>query len=201
MTDREIKSLLASVETPPPAAATQRRWAERAWSERHHHPHGQTNPRPINYWQAVSWALGGGLLASLAFIFSLSRRPSFVLPYSHADDDRTLVREVSAVFPGQLNAIIEHRRSQEVQLTDTAGAFMTQPIVIELVRGQDRLRILTFSGQSVSLDLGDQTVRLDFLVGEHNQVFVLGQDSVLFPRSKPMLKGYQLSARLIHASL
>jgi hypothetical protein len=201
MTDDEIKSLLAAARTPQPDASTLRTWADRAWRDAHQAAPAAQAPavfRRFNAWSALLWGMGGAALASVVFSFFLfHQHPPAAPPIASmaVDADRNLLHEVSAVFPGRLSAIIEQGGAQELQLAENTGAFMSQPVALELDRGSDHLRVLSFSGQCVSLKLDGKTVRVEILLDEHNQVLVLGNDTVLLPRPQPAIYGYRLTAR------
>jgi hypothetical protein len=199
MTDDEIKSLLSTTRTSQPDVSTLRIWADRAWRERSQASHvakSHTVFRGYSAWSALLWGLGGAALASAVFLFFFSHQhPPAARATPFIDADRNLLHEVSAVFPGRLNAIIEQGATQELQLADNSGSFMSQPVALELDRGNDHLRILSFSGQCVSIKLDGKIVQVEILLDEHNRVLVLGNDTVLLPHPQPAIYGYRLTAR------
>lgn len=190
MNDRDLKTLLASV-VPPPIDETARdralHRATLAFSRPADAAREPASRRAAYGWAAVCAIL---LVAGLAAV-----RPFRSVPEGGRLDASALA-QVEALFPGQLNAVIE--RDGEVSL-DLAGqpspAANEQPVLVQFERGGRRLRVLSYSGRSVTLELKDGRVTFEALVTGEGGVVLSGDDFVWNSAHPAPLAGYRVNAR------
>jgi len=83
-----------------------------------------------------------------------------------------LVREVVAMFPNQVQAIIQDENGLRLTLAETPNVSQSQPLWIEVCNGKQCRSIVTFSGQVVQIDGQHVEALADaaggvMLVGEH----------------------------------
>lgn len=77
------------------------------------------------------------------------------------DDAAIILREVSALFPGQIRAIHRDQNGLHLTLSETPDVVSTMAIVIEIGGKEGSREIITFSGQRVEIMGQSVTVQAD----------------------------------------
>ncbi|AHF91132.1 hypothetical protein OPIT5_13865 [Opitutaceae bacterium TAV5] len=125
------------------------------------------------------------------------------------DDAREMLAQVEKLFPGQLNAVIERNGAVRIEVSEpssiparSSAATVTvapltdsQPLVVQLQRGTERLRVLSYSGRSVCLDLNGSRVCFDVLATADGGVLLAGADFLWSPAHPVRVAGYEIRAR------
>lgn len=197
MNDRDLKKQL-DVLTPPPADEAARARALHRATVALSQPHavssagtGTATWRGAYGWLALCAVM---LVAGLVMIRPFQPEPSAA---NGGADLRTLA-QVEALFPGQLNAVIE--RDGEVRL-DLAGqsspVASEQPVLVQFERGGHRLRVLSYSGRSVTLELKGATFTFEALVTSDGGVVLSGDDFAWSSALPKPLAGYKVQARAL----
>lgn len=113
----------------------------------------------IHFWPVLAVA------ACIALAFSLFFRPNptpvAVVPPKQDDKYALILREVSAVFPDQLKAIIAEGGELRIALADEPIADDKQAVVVELCENQKCTTLITYVGQTVEVGRHIVTVRED----------------------------------------
>ena len=155
-----------------------------------------------------SWiipAAGGALAASLGMI--LFTQTSTVDLSEKADWRETLrageqmLVETTALFPTQVKAIVENNSGTSLQTESQPRDANSRPVVIELTRGKERIRIVTFSGQRIMVQLGDEDEQLEVLVDADGSVLIAGDSFVWSKAERGELRGYQVHAEPLGVEL
>ena len=84
-----------------------------------------------------------------------------------------LYRQIEALFPNQVQAIVVDQRGVQLVLSDTANVVRSQPLLVQACRQDDCRHVITFSGQQVKIN-GDTW---DVLVNGQNHVIVAGRST------------------------
>lgn len=113
-----------------------------------------------------------GVAACLALLWAMPH-PSSQLQTS---DDVTLIREMRAVFGNQLNGIIESAGKVEPVVAEGNTFSDSQPILVTLQQGDKKLRILCFSGNTVTVPYSGKNLRLTTILNKEGNVIVEGDD-------------------------
>jgi hypothetical protein len=71
----------------------------------------------------------------------------------------------------------------------------SQPLVVQLRRGAERLRVLSYSGRRVCLDLDGSRVCFDVLATADGGVLLAGTDFLWSPAHPVRVAGYEIRAR------
>ena len=118
-------------------------------------------------------ALAWGLALATCLVIGF-----FLIPWRGANQangllqNGKLVSEVVALFPNQVQAIIQDEHGLRLSLADTPNVAQSQPLWIKICDGKKCRSIVTFSGQVVQIDgqrveaLADASGGV-MLVGEH----------------------------------
>jgi len=117
-----------------------------------------------------------------------------------------LLSELEALFPGQLEAVVEKDGAIQLELAEapTAPAPADQAVLVEFTRGTQHLRVLAYSGRSVRLRLDRGELEFSPLLTGTGQVLLAGDDfawSPSTPASPEALAGWQITARPLAAVL
>jgi hypothetical protein len=194
MTDPELDQLLRSTNVPerPPAywqefpvrIATRLRQLD------------VTRPAPGQRRALGSLLWGVGLAAAcLLTAFVLVQRGAQSdpagLPF---DAGRRLVREVAALFPDQLQALLIDSNGVQVILSDRPNLVAEQPVIVSFCQDGRRRLVLTSSGHRVQA--GRQT--FDVLTDGQNNVLLIGDHSFWSSRDGARrIDGYKVEACLL----
>ncbi len=107
-----------------------------------------------------------------------------------------------ALFPSRLRAVVVQEGGLAVRLHDEPNPTSDQAILLELrAPGRKPVQVISFSGQVVETSVADESIRLELFCTGDDEVLVTGDDFVWTPNDTVGLKGYQIQARLLEASM
>ena len=185
MNDAELQQKLRALAAPAPSDTARERARHRALLA---FTQGTSAPEPKRSPGGYGWALAG--LVALVVAALLFPRHPVVEP-----ENATVLAQVEALFPGQLNAVIEEEDGQvKVALAPQPQRPSDQPLLVEFRRGEEMVRVLSYSGRRVCVDLGGRHSCFDALLGDHGQVIVAGEDFVWTPQNRASAGGWQITA-------
>jgi len=207
MTEAELKKQLARLKTPAVDETAKGRALHRALI-------AQAQPgarsaaevrvkarRPISYgWPAVA-----AVLAVLLFVATVHFRSGdeASMPVAAGADLRMLA-QVEGLFPGQLNAVIERDGAVKLDLADvvqTQADSDEQPLVVQFEQGSQRLRVLSYSGRSITVELKGRRITFEALVTSDGGVVLSGADFAWSPAQPELLAGYRVKAQALGSFL
>jgi hypothetical protein len=192
MNDELLKKRLAELKVPEPEENARERTLHRALLALKNAPEEVPEVRSHFFWR---WAAAAGACAAVALMAAwMVTRPvgEDLLAWQ-----RTL-REVEALFPGQVNAVIERDGAVDLELSDQDAGGTSQPVVVEFVRGADVLRVLSYSGRKVCVDLGGAKACFEPLVTAEGRVILAGEDFLWSSEHPVSRAGYRVEARFLH---
>ena len=79
----------------------------------------------------------------------------------NSDDAAVILREISTLFPNQINSIQRDADGMKLLLADTPGVDTTNAVVLEIYTNGDVQQIITYSGQTIKLLGRDVTIRVN----------------------------------------
>jgi hypothetical protein len=139
------------------------------------HPAGESLPAAptgLRLWLALpALAL---LLLGVFFGVHLGQRGH----YDAAAALAQALQEIETLFPRQVNAIVENQGEIQIDLASTADTHTEQPVYVELRRGPHSVRIISYSGRSVTVSLGEEAVTIEPLITGNGKVILVGDDFV-----------------------
>lgn len=138
--------------------------------------------------------MAGGALAAIVLVVWVAERPKGEDSFAW---QRTL-QELEALFPGQVNAVIERDGQVDVELAEAHAGGTGQPIVVEFVQGSRVLRVLSYSGRQVCVDLGGAKACFEPLVTAEGSVILSGEDFLWTSEHPVTREGYRVEARFLH---
>jgi hypothetical protein len=87
---------------------------------------------------------------------------------------RACWREVTALFPNQLEAIVFDQQGSHVVLSERADQPIASPIYVKLCDGKQCKRFITFSGQQIKVN-GES---FDVLIDRQGEVLLVGDAKI-----------------------
>lgn len=194
MTDRELNKHLNLVTPPAVDEVARDRALHRATvalaqpKESAHAPERRFAWRAAYGWVALFAVM---LIAGLVMI-----RPSQTDPVANGGADLRTLAQVEGLFPGQLNAVIESDGDVQLDLAGASSPGATdQPVLVQLEAGGHRLRVLSYSGRSVTLELKGARFTFEALVTSDGGVVLVGDDFAWSSTQPKPLAGYKIQAR------
>jgi hypothetical protein len=174
MNDRELKTHLARL--TPEVAAADESYLRHRWTA------------------GLVSAAGAALL--LVGLMMIRQTPA------EGGADSSTLAQVEALFPGQLNAVIERDGEVRLDLAGQASAVASeQPVLVQFERGGKRLRVLSYSGRSITLELQGERVTFEALVTSAGDVVLSGANFVWSSAQPGPLAGYNVNARQLDHAL
>ena len=192
MTDDELQQKLRALRAPSPDGMARERARHRALIALSQ-PDAAVEPEPRRV--ALTWALMGLAVAALALAAALFR-PQPAAPAGRPGQV-ALLTQVQQLFPGELDAVIERDGEVQVALASEERPASDQPLLVEFRRGDAVVRVFSFSGRHVCVDLGGRSACFDALIGEHGEVIVAGEEFVWTPQDQAAAGGWQITARAL----
>ena len=195
MTDRELKKQLELV--MPPAVN------EVARDRALHHATVALAAQPKDSACASegrhAWRAAYGWVALFAVMLVAGLvmiRPSLPVPVANGGADLRTLAQVEGLFPGQLNAVIESDGDVQLDLAGASSPGATdQPVLVQLEGGGHRLRVLSYSGRSVTIELKGARFTFEALVTSDGGVVLVGDDFAWSSAQPKSLAGYKIQAR------
>lgn len=198
MNDRDFKKQLASVTVPAVNETVRERALHRATvalaqpTDSASADEGRSIWRASYGWVAVFAVM---LVAGLVMI-----RPAQPAAVANGGADLRTLAQVEGLFPGQLNAVIESDGEVRLDLAGTSSPGATdQPVLVQLEGGGHRLRVLSYSGRSVTLELKGARFTFEALVTSDGGVVLVGDDFAWSSAQPKPLAGYKIQARSLAA--
>lgn len=112
-----------------------------------------------------------------------------------APGNATVLAQVEALFPGQLDAVIEDSDGDvQVAVAQRTQRPSDQPLLVEFRRGDAMVRVLSYSGRHVCVDLGDRHACFEAMIGKRGEVIVAGDDFVWTTQNHARAGGWHITA-------
>lgn len=197
----QVKKKLSDLQVPNPSDAARDRAVELSWIAFQNSSKEEVQQhRRFFEFHLRSFALGGTLSAAAVLIIVLTfLKPS--TPLSSLDNTgRSILAQGQAEFPGLLKAVVFGENGSDIQLRDNPSSLPSQPIVIELRKGSEVIRVVTFSGERLSLKLGNSTYTLDVVEagqGNKGNVIISGDNFIWSPEQDSQPLGYKIKAQVL----
>lgn len=202
MNDDQLRKTLAVLRPPEPRAVERDRALYQATLALAQPRNEQTSER--SWLLRTTWLVLGGVAMALV-VGGLAFRGKPAAPVgaiATAGGDFHTLAQVAQLFPGQVNAVIERDDSVQLDLTnDQAPATDAQPLVVQLENDGHRLRVLSYSGRSITLKLKGTTLTFEVLVTGEGAVVLSGDNFVWSSAQSGLLAGYKVQAHTLVTAL
>jgi hypothetical protein len=152
-------------------------------------------------WKGFVWLWRGAI--ALAFVIALL---PFLFLKHHATrenlaNDREVLQQMQKLFPDQVNAVVEENGKVDLSIAQSPVVGSDQPVLVVFKRGQESIRVLSYSGHRVCLMLGKTQNCFEILATPAGGVILEGEDKVWLASEHPEVAGYSVRAQSLEASL
>jgi hypothetical protein len=216
MKDSELNQILKSAAVPEPAAERWDQFPKRVMAQIHRReqPAGvekgaearvraesmEVKPPAWAFALRFKPALALGLAVvciALGFALGFWKGRDSAITTQQLAQAKKYFKEVEALFPNQVQAIVFDDRGAHLVLADEANVPASLPVYLKISGPKGRQTCLTFSGQQVRIN-GDIC---DVLVDHHGDVLLVGQQLV-WSSAQPASKTgrYQIEARTLETN-
>lgn len=143
--------------------------------------------------------------AVVALAFVLGLLPFLFLKH-HATpenlaNDRQILQQMEKLFPKQINAVVEDNGKVDLSIAQSPVVGTDQPVLVVFKRGQESIRVLSYSGHRVCLMLGKTQDCFDILATPTGGIILEGENQVWLASENPRIAGYSVQAQSLEASL
>jgi len=207
MTDRNLSKSLSALRAPAPSDAAKERAhyhatvaLQAAWAQGGGDPRGAAAGERRGFWRGIftGLTLSACVVALAIGLFFERAKPGAGVA---AED---LLAQLQQLFPGQLNAVIERNGALQLELVaagaePAGGARLPgdQAILVELTRGSQRLRVFSYSGHSVRLELDGVEKQFDTLLTGEGGIVLAGADFAWDSTAPRRWAGWKITARAL----
>ena len=200
MNDRELRRHLESLAAPAVNETERNRALHRAMIA-FAMPSGMRDTTEVR----PGWRTSDGWVAAFVVMLVMGLvmiRPFQPAPGVNGGADLRMLSQVEGLFPGQLNAVIERDGEMQLDLArQSSPASSEQPVIVQFERGGQRLRVLSYSGRSITLELKGGPVTFEALVTSDGGVVLSGPDFVWSSAQPASLAGYRVNAQPLGTTL
>jgi hypothetical protein len=140
-------------------------------------------------------------IAALALMLGWPFRGALIREPDASQSEQILLSEFTQLFPGQLRAVVARDRNIRLVLSTSPTTWQQQPLVIRLQRGQEVIRVISFSGQRVELTLDAETLAIEALVTASDQVLLIVDDRATLDSDRNSYAGYDIESQLLEVAL
>lgn len=196
MTDPDLQKSLTGLRPPAPSAQARDRALHRATIALANPAPDAPTPRR-HPWSLLPLATLGSACALLFCGWLLLRAPNAPTTTAQSSTaDRDLLTQTGQLFPGQLNAIVINNGTPQLDLyadATTQPAPADQAILVELTRDHHTLRILSYSGRTIRVQLNGADLHLVPLLTAAGDILLSGDDFVWSRDTPAQIAGWNVS--------
>lgn len=196
MKDDDLKKQLKNLSIPPEEDEARERALDRAMVAFRNQPLGDEILNGGKQTIAWKWVTAGIALA-LIMIGLVWHQGT-----DHTESrDLMILGQVTELFPQTLEAIVERNGQVDVQLARDEVQLSHQPLMVIFKKGSEVLKVLSFSGREICIELNGRDVCMEVLAQENGDVIIAGKD-FLWSRQHPViLNGFRVEARSLETTL
>jgi hypothetical protein len=116
-------------------------------------------------------------------------------------NDRKILRQMEVLFPGEVDAVVQKNGKTDLSIAQAPVLGSDQPLVVLFQRGQESIRVLSYSGHRVCIDLGATHNCFDILETPDGGVILESVNKVWLASQHPVVDGYVVRAQTLASSL
>jgi hypothetical protein len=198
MNDEELVRRLRTMVVPAASESARARARYRALAGL---GQGEASGQDAAQWAGSPWLAHGIIMLAAALVTSwfLARQPHATTE-NLAEDQKTL-QQVALLFPGQVNAVVEANGKTDLSIAEDPVLGADQPVVVIFRRGEDRIRVLSYSGHRFCIDLGRTHSCFEILESTGGGIIIEGDDRAWSASQHPVIAGYAVQAQPLGAAL
>lgn len=141
----------------------------------------RSKPQKSNFFRKLfasfNWQPGytAALCVILVFIFLPYNLKNGIINKAEIQDQKIILSEFQKLFGDNLESVITNNGITKVLLSDGANK-KSLPLFINLSVNGKNVEILSFSGENISLNIGDKTINFYALVNGNGKVLLVGDE-------------------------
>jgi hypothetical protein len=198
MNDDDLQRQLRQLRTPEASESTRARARHRALIA---FPQGGSGQPQTSGQGSLIWSWRGAAAAAVL----MGILPFLFLSHPGAPEnlatDREILRQMETLFPHQVDAVVQNNGKTDLSIAQAPVVGSDQPVLVLFKRGHDIIRILSFSGHRVCVDLGKTHDCFEILESPTGGVILEAEDGVWLASQHPVIAGYAVRAQTLEASL
>jgi len=199
MNDDGIRQSLHQLTTPEPSESARARARHRALIA--FRQGGESTQPAQGLRTGFTWRWRGAVaLALVAGLLPFLFHKHHDAPENLANDQKIL-QQVETLFPNQVDAVVEENGKADLSIAQSPVVGSDQPVLVLFRRGQDTIRVLSFSGHHVCVMLGRTQSCFEILATPAGGVILEAEDKVWVASEHPQVSGYSVHAQILEASL
>jgi hypothetical protein len=115
--------------------------------------------------------------------------------------DRQILRQMEKLFPNQVDAVVVQNGKVDLSIAQDPVVGTDQPILLVFKRGEETIRVLSYSGHHVCLALGNTRNCFEILETPSGGVILEADNQVWLSSSHPVMAGYSVRAQVMEVPL
>jgi hypothetical protein len=173
VTERELNHILVQARTPARHSAYWNEFPEIIIRRLRAGRSGQSQPA-VKRGKRFAWSMAFAAACSIVVILAAHRIGQSRRTSRELREARNVFREVAALFPNQLQAIVFENGQSRLVLAESPTVAASIPVMLRICVKEGCQRVITFSGQQVRVN-GEAC---DVLVDARGNIIVAGQSFV-----------------------
>jgi len=140
--------------------------------------------------RSTRWSLAAGVALALLAVLFWPRDT----PLAQLSANATVLVELATLFPGELDAVIDRHGELQLALSPAPQRPSDQALLVEFRRGPTTVRVLTYSGRWVCVDLAGRRACFEALASARGEVVIAGEDFVWTAQEPVSMDGWNITA-------
>lgn len=112
------------------------------------------------------------------------------------DREKDLLREMEGLFGARLQFIVLKNGESHIEVAENA-VFGHQPVLLEWRRGPESWTVISYSGNTVQLEIDGEMIEFDLLVAGDGEIIMSGRDFIWSSRLRPEFGRFSIEASII----
>ncbi len=112
-----------------------------------------------------------------------------------------LLKEYKNLFSGELKALVNHNGQIDLVLGGTDLSQNNPAVIIDFKNNGEHVRLVGFSGQTLTFKLGEQEIQIDVLLDTENKILLVGNDFIWQENPAKKVYGYQVATQVLGVDL
>ncbi len=197
MTENELRRVLSGLKIPAASTTARERARYRATLALGRPVAAPNSERAVWFWRWMAGALAVALAGALAW--QARTRPA--APREDMAADQKILEQMQALFPRQVNAVVEDNGKVDLSVAQSPEVGSDQPIVVLFQRHGQMIRVLSYSGHKFCLPLDGREHCFEILAAAAGGVILEEDDRAWLTAGAPEIAGYSVRAQTLEASL
>lgn len=195
MNDQELKDRLNALKIPGCDERARDRALHRATVALANAEEPKNEARLMGWTGRLLWTVGCAMAAAVIFVSLQAPVPLIQPKAQELADDLKILKQMEALFPGQIDAVIQKSGAVNLELAAEQSLPSDQPILVRLISGKQSIQIMSYSGRKVCVELEGSRTCFEALLNNDGNVILNGRDFIWTPQLPVTVAGYRIEAK------